>query len=202
MEYFFSSWNLNAIVLAMNEHEEQHTEAPAPLTAEQVQELLARFYQEVDQRAQTIADMNGDRLHCQKGCSPCCVDDITVFQVEANHIKEAHSQLLAQDKPHDKGVCAFLDAEEACRIYETRPYVCRSQGLPLRWLDETPDGQEVEMRDICPLNDIEEDLSILPSDQCWQIGPFEEVLANIQTYVGQGELTRVALRDLWGKSDS
>jgi hypothetical protein len=95
-----------------------------------------------------------------------------------------------------------LDAEGACRIYDHRPYVCRSQGLPLRWLDETPDGREVEMRDICPLNDIEQDLEILPSDQCWQIGPFEEVLANIQTYVGQGELTRVKLRDLWDKGDS
>jgi len=187
--------------LAMNEHNEQPTEAQAPPTAEQLQELLTRFYQEVDQRTQTLADMNKDRLHCQKGCSSCCVDDITVFQVEADRIKQVHGQLLAEEAPHDKGACAFLDAEGACRIYEHRPYVCRSQGLPLRWLDETPDGREVEMRDICPLNDIEQDLEILPSEQFWQIGPFEEVLANIQTYVGQGELTRVGLREMWEKKD-
>ena len=185
----------------MNEHKEQHTEARVPPTVEQLKELLTRFYQEVDQRTQTLADMNKERLHCQKGCFSCCVDDITVFQVEADHIKQAHSQLLAEDTPHEKGACAFLDAEGACRIYEHRPYVCRSQGLPLRWLDETPDGREVEMRDICPLNDIEQDLEILPSEQFWQIGPFEEVLANIQTYVGQGELPRVGLREMWGKTD-
>jgi hypothetical protein len=189
----------------MNEHNEQSTESQAPPqaspTAEQLQELLTRFYEEVDQRSQVISDMNKERLHCQKGCSSCCVDGITVFQVEADRIKQAHRQLLAEETPHDKGACAFLDAEGACRIYEHRPYVCRSQGLPLRWLDETPDGREVEMRDICPLNDIEQDLEILPSDQCWQIGPFEEVLANIQTYVDQGELTRVGLREMWNKTD-
>jgi len=184
----------------MNEHNEPQTEPQASPTSEQLHELLARFYEEVDQRAQTLVDMNKDRLHCQKGCSSCCVDDITVFQVEGDRIKQAHSQLLAEDTPHEPGACAFLDAEGACRIYEHRPYVCRSQGLPLRWLDETPDGRELEMRDICPLNDIEQDLKILPSDQFWQIGPFEEVLANIQTYSGQGDLPRVGLRDLWGKS--
>ncbi|MCF7973182.1 MAG: YkgJ family cysteine cluster protein [Phycisphaerae bacterium] len=182
----------------MNEQETPHTEP----TGEQLTELLARFYREVDQRAQTLIDMNGDRLHCQKGCYSCCVDDITVFQVEADHILKAHGELLETDTPHDTGACAFLDGEGACRIYENRPYVCRSQGLPLRWLDETPDGREVEMRDICPLNDIEQDLEILPSDQFWMIGPFEEVLANIQTYVGQGDLTRVKLRDLWDRTGS
>jgi hypothetical protein len=186
----------------MNEHEEHQTEPQAPPTGEQLKELLTRFYQEVDQRVQAITETNKDRMHCQKGCSSCCVDDITVFQVEADHIKQAYSKLLTEESPHDKDACAFLDAEGACRIYDHRPYVCRSQGLPLRWLDETPDGREVEMRDICPLNDIEQHLEILPSDQCWQIGPFEEVLANIQTYVGQGELTRVKLRDLWDKGDS
>ncbi len=185
----------------MNEHREHPTESQTQPTGEQTKELLARFYQEVDQRAQALTHMDEDRLHCQKGCHSCCVDDITVFQVEADRIKQSHSRLLSEERPHEEGACAFLDAEGACRIYDHRPYVCRSQGLPLRWLDETPDGREVEMRDICPLNDIEQDLEILPSDQCWQIGPFEEVLANIQTYAGQGELTRVDLRDLWEKRD-
>lgn len=158
---------------------------------------MTRFYQEVDQRVQALSDANKERLHCQKGCSSCCLDDITVFQVEADHIRQAQAELLAKDTPHEEGACAFLDSEGACRIYEHRPYVCRTQGLPLRWLDETPDGREVEMRDICPLNDVEQVLEILPSDQCWHVGPFEEVLANIQTYAGQGELTRIKLRDLW-----
>jgi hypothetical protein len=183
----------------MNEHDTPKTQPATPPPTD-LKELLTRFYGEVDQATRILADMNGDRLHCQKGCSACCVDDITVFQVEADHIRQARSELLANDTPHPIGACAFLDGEGACRIYEHRPYVCRSQGLPLRWLDETPDGREVEMRDICPLNDIEQDLEILPSDQCWQIGPFEEVLANIQMYMGQGELTRVKLRDLWGES--
>ena len=33
-----------------------------------------------------------------------------------------------------EGACAFLDGEGGCRVYPDRPYVCRTQGLPLRWI--------------------------------------------------------------------
>ena len=79
-------------------------------------------------------------------------DQITVFEVEAEVIRRHHADLLAEGEPHAEGACAFLDGEGACRIYEHRPYVCRTQGLPLRWLEEL-DGETVELRDICPLND-------------------------------------------------
>ncbi len=95
----------------------------------------------------------------------------------------------------------MLDADGACRIYEVRPYVCRTQGLPLRWVEAA-----VERRDICPLNEPGEPIEELPEDACWELGPIEERLAATELEEGRAagdsgapEATRprVRLRDLF-----
>ncbi|MBK7707050.1 MAG: hypothetical protein IPJ30_15135 [Acidobacteria bacterium] len=53
--------------------------------------------------------------------------------------------------PHTRGACAFLD-QDACRIYPDRPYVHRTQGLPLRWIEDDLE-EAFKYRDICPLNE-------------------------------------------------
>ncbi|MFH1568638.1 MAG: YkgJ family cysteine cluster protein, partial [Gemmatimonadota bacterium] len=95
-----------------------------------------------------------------------------------------------------EGACAFLDAEGACRIYPQRPYVCRTQGLPLRWLDEV-DGATVELRDICPLNEEGVPIEELDAAACWTIGPAEGALAEFQARADGGQGRRVALRGLF-----
>lgn len=129
----------------------------------------------------------------------CCVDELTVFEVEAQNIRQSHLNLLQTAVPHALGACAFLDPDGACRIYEDRPYVCRTQGLPLRWLEEEASGDFVELRDICPLNDEGdvEPIEELPEDECWSIGPTEERLAKLQLQFGQGKLSRIPLRSLF-----
>ncbi|MBI3798314.1 MAG: YkgJ family cysteine cluster protein, partial [Deltaproteobacteria bacterium] len=101
------------------------------------------------------------------------------------------------ETPHTEGACAFLNEEGACRIYAHRPYVCRTQGLPLRWIEEREDGSVSEMRDICPLNERGEPLENLAEEACWSIGPFEGRLARLQAAAGNGEMQRIALRDLF-----
>jgi Fe-S-cluster containining protein len=130
------------------------------------------------------------------------VGGITVYEVEARNMKAHHRRLLQNGIPHREGACAFLDSKECCRIYEDRPYVCRTQGYPLRWLEERDEGQVVEMRDICPLNDPGEPLETLPVEACWTIGPFEERLARLQCAVHGGQMIRIELRDLFRKGSS
>ncbi len=110
--------------------------------------------------------------------------------------------LLKTEIPHPKGLCAFLDNNGACRIYNQRPYVCRTQGLPLHWIEERENGTEVAMRDICPINNPGTPVENLPEDLCWKIGPFEEQLARLQYDLDKGEIRRVKLRDLfaWQKN--
>lgn len=163
---------------------------------------LRILYGEVDHRASQIASGHGERLQCRRGCSQCCVDDLTVFEIEAENIRLTHAALLVQQEPHPQGACAFLDADGGCRIYADRPYVCRTQGLPLRWIDEGHDGELVELRDICPLNDEGTPIVELAHDECWTIGPVEERLASLQHQFGFGQMTRVPLRSLFADNSS
>lgn len=159
-------------------------------------EKLRKFYEAVDANSAKLQKIHAERLNCKKGCAACCVDEITVFEIEAENIKKNHAELLENEQPHDAGKCAFLDDADACRIYENRPYICRTQGLPFRWFDDFED-ELVELRDICPLNDAGEPIENLDAEKCWTIGEFEAKLAELQKESGKGELKRIALRDLF-----
>lgn len=165
---------------------------------------LRALHDEIDRAAAGLAAHHAERLRCGRGCSACCVDDLTVAAVEAERIRAAHPALLADEAPHPSGACALLDAEGACRVYGERPSVCRSQGLPLRLLVEDEQGEIREHRDICPLN-VEggPPLEALEEDACWLIGPFELRLAAIEAaFTGEEDTdaTRVPLRALFAGS--
>jgi len=162
---------------------------------------LERLHEEVDREAARLAAAHGERLHCGRGCHDCCVDGLTVFDIEAELIRLRHAALLRDGRPHGAGGCAFLDAEGVCRIYPQRPYVCRTQGLPLRWLDDAEGGEIVELRDICPLNADGPPVERLPPEQCWTIGPAEGRLAELQRRFGAGRMTRLPLRALFRRDE-
>lgn len=132
-----------------------------------INDTLNKLYEDLNTAVVQVEAYHTERLQCKKGCSNCCVDDITVFEVEAQNIAENCKDVL-NENAHTPGMCAFLDDEGGCRVYAHRPYVCRTQGLPLRWLDEVV-GQTVELRDICELNETETPLELLPADRCWEI---------------------------------
>lgn len=163
-----------------------------------VREVL-RLHLDVDRARSELVAEHRQRLRCGRGCSGCCSDGLTVLEVEAERIREDYRELLEHAEPHPPGACAFLDAEGACRIYASRPYVCRTQGLPLRWLEEDEQGEIIEQRDICPLNAEGPALETLADDACWTLGPFEEKLVELQVSTGR-PLTRVALRELFSCS--
>lgn len=161
-------------------------------------QALAALHDEVDRRAAQTAAKLRDALRCRRGCSGCCQDELTVFVVEAALIRSRHSDLLKSGTPAAEGQCAFLDEAGACRIYPSRPYVCRTQGLPLRWMAE--EGHEA--RSVCELNGTDEWLVQLPSSSCFELGPFEGRLASLQAGLqgarpGRETLDRVPLRSLF-----
>lgn len=162
-----------------------------------------RLQDEVSAAADRIAAGHGERLQCARGCAGCCVDDLSVFAVEAQRIR-AEGEAVLREAPGPIGACAFLDSAGACRIYVARPYVCRTQGLPLRWIDEDPSGAFVERRDICELNEAGEvDLVDLEPESCWPLGPVEEQLRALQAASEPAApLRRVRLRELFGSAPS
>jgi hypothetical protein len=158
-------------------------------------DAIVALHSEIARNTRRLNVLHAARLECRKGCSSCCVDGLTVFEVEAELIRARHAELLAANAPHAEGACAFLDAHGACRIYAERPYVCRTQGLPLRWIEER-EGGAVELRDICPLNEAGTPVEELDADACWTLGPVEERLGQLQLAAGAGP-PRIRLRDLF-----
>lgn len=165
-------------------------------------EALRALHASVDRRVVPLAARHADRLQCRRGCHGCCADDLTVFDVEAERIRRAHPRLLRAGRAHLPGACAFLGDSGECRIYDDRPYVCRTQGLPLRWLEEDASGEIREQRDICELNAEGPALGGLEEADCWWIGPVELELGGLQEqFASDGEARRVALRSLFAARD-
>lgn len=153
-------------------------------------EQLKIIHDQIDRESAILEEVHRGRLQCKLGCHECCVDDLTVFELEAERIKRAFKELLRTEDPHPVGKCACLDEDGACRVYAARPYVCRTQGLPLRWIED-----EFEYRDICPLNTEGPPVEALEAEQCWTLGEKEIQLAQLQA-----DGRRVSLRSLFTKS--
>lgn len=174
---------------------------PSDADREVALEKLRQLHALEDAEAAELRARNGARITCHRGCSGCCLDDLSVWSVEAARIREEASAVLLE-RPHAPGGCAFLDAEGGCRIYEQRPYVCRTQGLPLRWFEVEGEVRR-EYRDICTLN--EEGgpaLEALDPLACWTLGPHEEALARLEQLWSGGRPRRVRLRDLFSEGGS
>jgi len=117
---------------------------------------------QTDELTKALAARYTKHLVCRAGCSGCCQHHLSVFPVEAAHIKAAIATLpdelrarieqqahaVNEREAQGRPVACPLLVDERCAIYEARPLICRTQGLPL--LLEAEDGeQEV---DFCPLN--------------------------------------------------
>ncbi len=87
---------------------------------EEALRVLAHLYGEVDHQVGQLSALHAPRLVCRLGCHACCVDDLTVFKIEAEHVRRHHSDLLRGRDPHPEGACALLDPAGACRIYDPR----------------------------------------------------------------------------------
>jgi uncharacterized protein len=108
----------------------------------------------VDALCNAIEAAMGGQITCSEGCSSCCTS-ITVFPVEAAAMREALENLPDQqaEKIHrhiaehaDDERCPLL-LHHRCMLYESRPIICRTHGLPIIY---TADGQRNS--DCCPLN--------------------------------------------------
>jgi hypothetical protein len=136
---------------------------------------------EVEEMSARLSSCYARHLVCRPGCDSCCRQDLTVFQVEAEAIRanirdlppDARGMLEHQardvrrrERLGEPVSCPMLSGGN-CAIYDSRPIICRTQGLPLLYLAE--DGR-LEV-DFCPLNftasdslnDLEED-HLVPLD--------------------------------------
>ena len=125
-------------------------------------ELYRQLIEGVDDLTSQLNERYQSHLQCGAGCSGCCQHHLSVFAVEAAGLTEAiaalpeaqqtriRQQAIDVKEREAKGepVACPLLVDNLCSVYESRPLICRTQGLPL--LYEADDGaQEI---DFCPLN--------------------------------------------------
>lgn len=135
-------------------------------------------------------------MKCKKGCSACCYTDLSIFTVEADRIKEWFNDLASEEKsrlrnlwqsPVQSGACAFLYNDE-CTIYDSRPIICRSHGVLVKY-----SLSGVDQFDICPLNETPETLS--SEKDALDVDRLNTLLSLAQNS-HDGTEARVSLKDL------
>jgi hypothetical protein len=99
---------------------------------------LAELTWKVDAFFARVADRHGADMQCATGCSDCCHVRLTITAVEAAAIRahvltwpsERRGELANAAPGSDR--CAALDSAGKCKVYDARPLVCRSHGVPIR----------------------------------------------------------------------
>ena len=146
-----------------------HTRLPEP--DRDIRIAYLELVREIDQAVSQLAEGRlAGRIGCRPGCSSCCLA-FSVLPLEAAMLQQgilppSPSAGLRQD-----GQCVFL-AGGLCSAYLHRPVICRTQGLPLAYIDEALERIEVSA---CPLNFAED--AVLEQEDLLFMDSFNERLA-------------------------
>ena len=101
---------------------------------------------ELDHHCAELYKLHGPHLNCKAGCDSCCMD-FSILPVEFYAIKnQAGDNLKDGKRPGVDSECAFL-VNHRCVIYDARPIICRTQGLPMLYM-----GEEEWELSACELN--------------------------------------------------
>lgn len=115
-------------------------------------ELYRQLCDKVDAFFVRVATRHGEHLSCARGCYDCCDVRLTLTGVEAAAVRGAWLALSSERRAEvratwreDATACAALDRQGRCAVYEGRPLVCRSHGVPVRMLDK----RSLPIVDVC-----------------------------------------------------
>ncbi len=129
-----------------------------------VQQKYLQLVAEIDKEIKRISSSyDAGFLQCRPGCYECCIN-FSVFPLEAALL---HQQLEVESTSvkSKEEFCSLLK-DERCSIYDVRPIICRTQGIPLGYVDVESGMVEVSA---CNLNFVEDyrfkDDEILYMDQ-------------------------------------
>ena len=116
-------------------------------TAAQYSEKYTSIIEEVNDRCKQLHQEHRSHTMCRKGCSQCCMN-FSVLPIEFFSILEKIKDRPLKLNRNEKENCIFL-IDNVCQIYDHRPSICRSHGLPILNMDEEGENWELSF---CPLN--------------------------------------------------
>lgn len=96
-----------------------------------------RLRRTIDKRSGELETVHENHMNCKAGCDLCCID-YSIFPIEFYYIVEQLKNesipptINSEAKTED---CIFL-TNHKCNIYDQRPIICRTHGLPLLFMSE------------------------------------------------------------------
>ena len=105
---------------------------------------------EISELSAKLSALHEDKMTCKKGCSSCCMNfkvlPVEYFSMLSQLKKNPPKEFRELDSEHED--CNFL-IDDICQMYEARPIICRTHGLPLLFMNQEGDAWELST---CPLN--------------------------------------------------
>lgn len=131
-------------------------------TRRELAATLVQLRRRVDAHFDAALARSPRAFQCGPGCETCCHVRIGVFTVEAVPIRDALAHLeqinpalrarvrsQADDTTHADHCALLVDGR--CTVYDVRPLICRSHGLPIAAAESGDPAAGLHV-DHCPLN--------------------------------------------------
>lgn len=106
---------------------------------EEIKNAYKDLRNELDAEIKRLEQQHKKHLACKKGCDLCCLN-FSVFPLEFEVIREeTGGEFLPGALPDNENSqapasCVFLK-KHVCTIYNARPFICRTHGLPLLYMN-------------------------------------------------------------------
>ncbi len=128
----------------------------------------------VEAHARRVELSHAEHFACRRGCSNCCQTERTVTDVEfaalvAAFERQSQATRSALAERTSTTPCPLL-LDDACALYDSRPLICRTHGLPL-----VMEGQP----DVCPLNFTEYSILSLPDRDLLSVDTLTAILVAV-----------------------
>ena len=127
----------------------------------------------IDSLTAKLEKQHKKHMACKIGCDLCCMN-YSIFPIEFYSIqKELQQYKQSAELPTatDNTSCVFLK-DHKCTIYNERPIICRTHGLPLLYMN---DNNEWELS-ACELNFTQFDLNDFSSENTFPQDKFNSEL--------------------------
>lgn len=167
---------------------------------------LVRLRARVDEHFTQAVARTPEQFACRPGCESCCHHRFSVFEVEAAPIRDALAQLARTDpearrRVRERGQDSELEAcalliDGRCSVYEQRPLICRSHGLPIGVRESDEPGSALRL-DHCPLNFLNHEI---PRASVLVLDAINQPLAVLAELTAPGQ-PRVELAQLAASAD-
>jgi len=151
--------------------------------AEEILHNYQRLLNKVDEFNSRIIQRYRKNISCGYGCSDCCQQNLNLLPLEYSFLQKGFALLPEPMKKivrkraaqglGDHTPCLLL-YHGACVLYERRPIICRTHGLPLFIMEG-----DKERRDCCPKNFTSYRLEVVPQTDFLHLERLNTILITI-----------------------